>query len=142
MACLNASLGMATLNCGQPFLRRRPINSKAGFKELMDSLFCHRNPGCLGSWNVVKQIIEQTRDGVQALLPFLSADDRADIEADASWWSEDDYEQFMQPVQEASSVECLLDRLSRSQNLSDDLLVRLLEATKLLAKHKLLDQLS
>ena len=108
----------------------------------MDSLFCHRNPGCLGSWNVVKQIIEQIRDSVQALLPFLSADDRADIEADASWWSEDDYDQFMQPVQEASSVECLLDRLSRSQNLSDDLLVRLLEATKLLAKHKLLDQLS
>lgn len=90
----------------------------------------------------VTQIIEQTRDSVQALLPFLSANDRAAIEGDASWWSEDEYDQLIQPVQEAANVESLLDRLSRSQNLSDDLLVRLLEATTILSKHKLLDQLS
>jgi hypothetical protein len=89
----------------------------------------------------VKQIIEQTRDSVQALLPFLSPDDRATIEADASWWSEDYYDQLMQPVQEASSVECLLDRLSRSQNLSEDLLVQLVEANKILAENKLLGNL-
>lgn len=90
----------------------------------------------------VQQIIEQTRDSVKSLLPFLSADDRAYIEADASWWSEEYYDQSMQPAQEASSVECILERLSRFQNFSEDLLVRLVEAKKILAKHKLLDQLT
>lgn len=110
-------------------------------RALRDSPFSYSPTPWFLSRCQIQQIIDETRDSVLSLLPLMTASDREYIEDDQSWWSGDHYTKYLETNDnKENTVEALMEKLSRYQNLSEDLLVKLVDAMEILAKHKLLDK--
>lgn len=110
-------------------------------RALGNSPFCY-TPAPWGlTMSQVKRIIDETRDSILSLMPNLSACDQACVAADPSWWDADYYSHHFQERQELADIEQFDDKISRIQNLSEDLLVKLIDAMKLLGRNGLLDKL-
>ena len=110
-------------------------------RALSGSPFRYTPPPWALTMSQIKRIIDGTRDSILSLLPNLSACDQACVAADPSWWDADYYSHHAQESQELVDIERLEGKISRVQNLSEDLLVKLIDAMKLLGRNGLLDKL-
>ncbi len=91
--------------------------------------------------NQVQHVIEATRASILSLLPRLSPSDQAYIAADPSWWGAEYYRHYVDEGEQLDPISQLEEKVSRLQNLSEDLLIELIDAIKVLSSNKLLDRL-